>query len=191
MEGGSAVLVAPLEGAALKQAASSVELFALRAAVTAKDAAVTLAWGGRSGGGVSGGWGSAFAIAPPTSWKEAVTIGREGGAVEAETGRVLLKQQWEAWRASVSSLVEGMEGVLAGVVAAAPSLRSSLEHHLEMRSVPSRFGTILQFYTSAPLLFFCLALVGFLVLFLCMLCLFAAWFLLALHSLGTLWSVPL
>ncbi|CAN0327693.1 unnamed protein product, partial [Ectocarpus fasciculatus] len=47
--------------------------------------------------------------------------------------------EWETWRKSASGLVEGTEGVLAGVVDAAPSLRSALESHLETRIEAGRW----------------------------------------------------
>ena len=118
-----------LEGTALAKAAASPELAALRAAVTSKDSALALAWRGRvgNGGGDSGGgWGSPFATPPPTTWEEAVALGRGGG------GEVVVAA-WKTWRASVTGLVSGMEGVLDGLIGASPSVRSSLEGYLEIR----------------------------------------------------------
>ncbi|CAN0227628.1 unnamed protein product, partial [Laminaria digitata] len=46
---------------------------------------------------------------------------------------------WTAWRESVTGLVSGMEGVWEGLVGAAPSVRSSLEDHLEIRLKAGRW----------------------------------------------------
>lgn len=123
-----------LEGTALAQAAASHELAVLNAVVLSKDAAVRLAWGGRKGGvggsGGRGGWGSAFPAAPLTTWREAVAIGGGGG-----DGGGGARQRWNSWHSSVTGLVDGMQGVLVGLVEAAPSLRSCLETHLETRWV--------------------------------------------------------
>ena len=128
---GTSTAVAPLRGDALRLATASTELAALRAAVEAKDAAIKLSLGGRRGrGGGDRGWGSEFAAAPPTKWREAVALGRRGEGATAGPRR-----EWEAWVASVTGLVEGMAGLLAGLVGVAPSLESSLERHLEMRCV--------------------------------------------------------
>lgn len=127
--GSGAKPVAVLEGAALATAAASAEFAALREAVAAKDAAATMAWKWRdaptSGGG--GGWGRAFPAPPSTTWKEAVAVAAGGGQ------RRDVVAEWETWRKSASGLVEGMAGVLAGVVDAAPSLQSVLESQLEAR----------------------------------------------------------
>lgn len=116
-----------LQRAELAQALVSPELAALRAAVEAKDSATALAWGARrrpptegvsgdGGGGVGRrGWGDAFA-APPSG------VGGGGRQVE-----------WNSWRGSVKGLVDGMEGVLMGLVQVMPALCSALERHLEMR----------------------------------------------------------
>lgn len=101
-------------------AAASTEFVALRAAVAAKDAAVVA--------GVVG-CGTVFPSPPMMTWKEAAAAlaagSGEGGGQE--------RLQWDAWRKSMSDMVEGMDGVLDGLVNAAPSLRSALESHLEMR----------------------------------------------------------
>lgn len=123
-----------LEGAALSQAKTSAELSALQAAVQDKENAVALAWGARrgppkvdssSGGEMSRpGWGDAFAAFPVSEmWKQ------DGGITGSGSGRA----EWVAWHGSVTSLVEGMKGVLIGLVGAAPTLSSSLEGYIEMR----------------------------------------------------------
>lgn len=129
-----------LEGMALVQAKASPELVALQDAVNAKDDAAALAWGARrgvpgvdrmAGAGDVGldetgrrGWGDAFASFPiDEMWKH------EGSGTGGGSGRA----EWNAWHGSISGLVEGMNGVLAGLVDAAPSLRSALEGYLEMR----------------------------------------------------------
>lgn len=136
--GGGSGGVAVLEGVALAKAATSPELAALRAAVAAKDSALALAWRGRvgsgGGGGSGSGWGAPFATPPPTKWRESVAL---NGGVDGGVGAAQVVAAWKAWRGSVTALVSGMEGVLDGLVGAAPSVRSSLEGHLEIR-----FGAI-------------------------------------------------
>lgn len=128
--GSGAKPVAVLEGAALATAAASAEFAALREAVAAKDAAATMAWKWRdaaTSGSGGGGWGRAFPAPPSTTWKEAVAVAAGGGQ------RRHVVAEWETWRKSASGLVKRMEGVLAGVVDAAPSLRSALESQLQAR----------------------------------------------------------
>ncbi|CAM9364344.1 unnamed protein product, partial [Ectocarpus sp. 12 AP-2014] len=134
--GSGAKPVAVLEGAALATAAASAEFAALREAVAAKDAAATMAWKWRdapTSGSGGGGWGRAFPAPPSTTWKEAVAVATGGGQ------RRHVVAEWETWRKSASGLVEGMEGVLAGVVDAAPSLRSALESQLQARIEAGRW----------------------------------------------------
>ncbi|CAN0104014.1 unnamed protein product [Ectocarpus sp. 6 AP-2014] len=134
--GSGAKPVAVLEGAALATAAASAEFAALREAVAAKDAAATMAWKWRdapTSGSGGGGWGGAFPAPPSTTWKEAVAVAAGGGQ------RRHVVAEWETWRKSASGLVEGMEGVLAGVVDAAPSLRSALESQLQARIEAGRW----------------------------------------------------
>lgn len=127
---------AVLEGAALATAAASTEFVALQTAVTTKEAAVAIGWKRRrdtrvaaagGGAGVTRGWERAFPAPPAKFWKEAAAAGDGQGQAR------WLVTEWETWEKSVSGLVEGMKGVLVGLAASAPSLRSSLEDHLETR----------------------------------------------------------
>lgn len=111
--------VVPLEGTALAQAQASPEFAALRAAVEAKDSAVSLAWGAGRTSVTSGGrrgWRDAFPPLPVAGLKRDDEV-----------------NEWRRWVESVNGSVEGMEGVLVGVVEAVPSLHSSLEEHLKTR----------------------------------------------------------
>lgn len=123
-----------LEGATLAQAKASQELVALQTVVQAKETAVSLAWGARRGAPAltsptgeelpRRGWGDAFLNFPESEmWKT------DSGIAGGGSGRA----EWNAWHGSVSGLVEGMTGVLAGLVDSALVLRSALEAHLESR----------------------------------------------------------
>ncbi len=135
--GGGAKPIAVLEGPALATAAASAELVALRAAVAAKDVAVALGWKRRWGTATSPGWGVAFPAPPATTWKEAAAAAAaaesasDGGQQQQRRQQLIV--DWEVWQKSVSGLVDTMNGVLVGLAAASPSLRSSLEDHLETR----------------------------------------------------------
>ncbi|CAN0338720.1 unnamed protein product [Pylaiella littoralis] len=123
--GGGAKPVPVLEGEALATAAASAEFAALRAAVAAKDAAVA-AGAGRCR--------TVFPAPPAMTWKEVEAALAAGSSREGQE-----RLEWDAWRQSVSGLVEDLDRVLGGLVGAAPSLRSALESHLERRITAGRW----------------------------------------------------